>query len=111
MKPQTTNYSKLQAKLIAFLSTSLVGPWKTRSFGLLSLLIGFYFGSNLTVFFFERTGNRLLIVISMVFIIEILIRIRSKLLTQSKNYILVFIDNLRIGSVYAVVLEAFKLGS
>tara|TARA_Y100001968_G_C19277675_1_gene677605 strand:+ start:510 stop:797 length:288 start_codon:yes stop_codon:yes gene_type:complete len=94
-----------------FLSTSLVGPWKTRSLGILSLLLGYYIGSNLTVFFFERTGNRILIVISMVILIELLIRLRSKMSLFLKPYFLILIDNIRIGSVYAVVLEAFKLGS
>ena len=31
-----------------YLSTSLIGPWKRRSLGLISLLLGYYIGSNIT---------------------------------------------------------------
>ena len=111
MRTQNTNYSRLVDQLSDFLTTSLIGPWKQRSVGLLSILLGFYIGSNLTVYFFERTGNRLLIVLLMGVIIESLIRLRTNITFKRAKIFILILDNLRIGSVYAVVLEAFKLGS
>ncbi len=89
----------------------LIGPWRRRSLGLISLLTGFYLGSNLTVYYLVKTGQRPLVVILMLFIIEILIRLRSSINTNKWPVYMVAIDNLRIGIIYAVVLEAFKLGS
>ena len=111
MKSQNTNYTNFISNAFDFITRSFIGPWKTRSLGLIALLIGFYIGSNLTVFFFEKTDNRLLIVLIMTAIIEFIIRIRGQLKKKFNKYILIIIDNLRIGTVYAVVLEAFKLGS
>tara|TARA_Y100001968_G_scaffold317872_1_gene347401 strand:+ start:1104 stop:1439 length:336 start_codon:yes stop_codon:yes gene_type:complete len=111
MRIQNTSYSRLVKSISDFLTTSLIGPWKQRSTGLLSILLGFYIGSNLTVYFFERTGNRLLIVLLMVFLVESLIRLRTNISLKKAKIIILILDNLRIGSVYAVVLEAFKLGS
>ena len=112
MKEQNTQFSRLQKKSTEFLTNSLVGPWKTRSLGLLSLLIGFYFGTNLTVYFLQRSGNnRVLVVLIMVLIIELLVRLRTIIKYEKNPTTIMFVDNLRIGSIYAVVLEAFKLGS
>ena len=111
MRTQETSLSRFVQKISKFLNTSLVGPWKVRSTGLLSLLIGFYIGSNLTVYYFERSNNRLMVVLAMVLLIEILIRLRTNVSLTKLNIPILILDNLRIGSVYSVVLEAFKLGS
>ncbi len=111
MQNQDTRFYKLINKIFEPISNSLVGPWKRRSLGILSMLLGFYLGSNLTVYFFQKSGDRILIVFLMVFIIEVLIRIRSKIKFNRRPLIILVTDNLRIGCIYAVVLEAFKLGS
>ena len=111
MRTQSTTFSRYAQKITSFLSTSFIGPWKKRSASLLSLLIGFYMGSNLTVYYFEKTNNRLLIVLAMVFLVELLIRVRTRVPIHKGNTLILIVDNLRIGSIYAVVLEAFKLGS
>ena len=108
---QNTRLARLQKYLFNSILFYLTGPWKRRSFSLISLLIGFYLGSNLTVYFLERTGQRPMVVLIMVLIIEALIRLRSRFKANPIPIIVLGIDNTRIGAVYAVVLEAFKLGS
>ena len=112
IRNQDTNFSRLINRLFNFLSTSLIGPWKTRSLGILSLLIGFYLASNVIVYFFEKSNNRVLIVLILVVITELLIRFRNTINKEiTLPLYLVIIDNLRIGFIYSIVLEAFKLGS
>ena len=47
----------------------------------------------------------------MVIILELIVRLRSRVRSGPWPISWLAIDNLRIGTVYAVVLEAFKLGS
>ena len=50
-------------------------------------------------------------VLVMVLIIELIVRLRSKVRPGPWPLPWLALDNLRIGTVYAVVLEAYKLGS
>jgi hypothetical protein len=47
----------------------------------------------------------------MVLLVELLIRLRSRLIRGRPPLGWLLCDNLRMGAVYAVVLEAFKLGT
>ncbi len=111
MNIQKTKLDKFQSNIGVYLSTALLGPWKRRSLGLITLLVGFYSGNNLTVYYLEKVGQRPLVVFVMVVIIEVLIRLRSTVKGNNWPLQWLAIDNFRIGCVYAVVLEAFKLGS
>ena len=111
MSLQKTKFQSFLNNTIGSLSKSFIGPWKLRSLGLLSLLIGFYLGSNLTVYYLQKTGQRPLVVFFMVIIIELLIRLRSNVKNTTWPLLWLAIDNVRIGSIYSIVLEAFKLGS
>ncbi len=108
---QKTKFDLLLKQLIDGFSFTINGSWRRRTYGIIFLLFGFYIGSILTVLFLERTNNRPLIVILMVVILELMVRIRNVKFTKSFPVLILAIDNLRIGSLYAVVLEAFKLGS
>jgi hypothetical protein len=50
-------------------------------------------------------------VLIMLVLVELAIRVRSRWLKGEPGLGWVLADNLRIGATYAVVLEAFKLGS
>ena len=108
---QNTKLNDFLNAISLYLSTSLIGPWKRRSLGLISLLLGYYIGSNITAYFLQKAGQRPLVVLGMVIIVEILIRSRTRVKGNPWPLLWLAIDNIRIGSVYAVVLEAFKLGS
>ena len=108
---QQTRFNNLLNSLGSSLFLSFLGPWKRRSIAILSLLIGYYVGSNVTVYFLQKVGQRPFVVLCMVLIIEILVRLRTSVNKKPWPLYWLSLDNLRIGSVYAVVLEAFKLGS
>ena len=108
---QQTRLNNFLNRLGIYLSTSFLGPWRRRCIGLISLLFGYYLGSNLTVYFLQEVGQRPLVVLVMFILIELLIRIRSRVNKFPWPLHWLAIDNLRIGTVYSVVLEAFKLGS
>jgi len=42
---------------------------------------------------------------------ELMVRLRTRAITDVPSLAWVVVDNLRIGVVFALVLEAFKLGS
>jgi len=44
-------------------------------------------------------------------VIELMVRLRSRFVADRTPLGWLLLDNLRIGLVYAVVLEAFKLGT
>ena len=112
MTVQITRYEQLQRRVGVHMAQALVGPWRRRSVGVLALLFGFIIGSNVTMLWFQRTGdNRPFAVLGMVVILEVLVRLRSNVKQEPWPLSWLALDNLRIGTVYAVVLEAFKLGS
>ena len=59
----------------------------------------------------ERIGQRPVVVLVLLVIVELLVRLRTRFVVDRVPLIWVLLDNLRIGLVFAVVLEAFKLGS
>ena len=112
MTLQVTRYEQLQRRIGRHMNQALVGPWRRRSVGVLALLFGFIIGSNVTMYWFQKSGqNRPAAVLVMVLIIEVIVRLRSKVRSDPWPLPWLALDNLRIGTIYAVVLEAFKLGS
>lgn len=111
MAPQLTRYARLQERFGSHLLQTFVGPWRRRSVGVLSLLIGFFLGNNLTAYYLQKIGQRPLVVFVLVLLIEVLVRLRTRVTAEPWPLPWLALDNLRLGVVYAVVLEAFKLGS
>tara|TARA_Y100001968_G_C19436618_1_gene760071 strand:+ start:2530 stop:2865 length:336 start_codon:yes stop_codon:yes gene_type:complete len=111
MSSQNTRLKIFQDEIANYFVIPFRGPWKIRSVGLISLLLGYYLSTNITSYFINKEGERLGVLIIMLLTIEILIRIRPKKILKSTPIYWIAIDNLRIGSTYAIVLEAFKLGS
>ncbi|WP_036917747.1 DUF565 domain-containing protein [Prochlorococcus sp. MIT 0603] len=111
MKTYKTNYDNFLKYLTDFLSQSFLGPWKLRSIGLISLLSGFYLSSILSPYYLKLFNQRIIVVLLFFLTVEIFIRIRKIFIASKSKYILLILDNLRIGITYSLVLEAFKLGS
>ena len=69
MTVQITRYEQLQRRVGVHMTQALVGPWRRRSVGVLALLFGFIVGSNVTMIWFQRSGqNRPAAVLVMVVI-------------------------------------------
>lgn len=109
---QRTRVQALSRRLGRSLIGPLGGSWRSASLAFLALLLGFFLAENLSSLLLVRfPGGRPLLVLALVLAIEILIRLRSRLVSGEPPFPWVLIDNLRIGIVYALVLEAIKLGT
>ncbi len=111
MKVYKTNFDDFIKSIFTDFSKSFLGPWRSRSLGLLSILIGFYLASTIAAFYLQKYNQRIIVVVVLCIFLELGIRYRNDLMKRKKNSLLHVIDNLRIGITYAIVLEAFKLGS
>ena len=86
--------------------------WRAASLSLLSLLLGFYLAQNLTSLLMVRLpGGRPSAALMMVLLVEVMVRLRTRLLRGDPGNGWVIVDNFRVGAIYAIVLEAFKLGT
>lgn len=90
----------------------MAGNWRHRSAVLLALLGGFYLGANLSAYMLPRfPGGRPALVLALVLALELLVRIRGRWLRGEPGLAWLIGDNMRVGFVYSIVLEAFKLGT
>ena len=107
---QKTNFSRITYQLSNLLFGFLSDSWRSKSIGLISVLTGYFLFANFITKFISEGKNELVMVPIIIVLIEIIIRIKPS--PSSKFYNLwSVIDKLRIGAIYAVILEAFKLGS
>ena len=107
---QKTNFSRITYQINKLLFGFLSDTWKSKSISLISVLTGYFLFANFITKFISEGKNELIMVPIIIFLIEIIIRIKPS--SSSKFYYLwSVIDKLRIGAFYAIILEAFKLGS
>ncbi len=107
---QKTNFLRISSQLNNLLFGFLSDSWRSKSIGLISVLTGYFLFANFLTKFISEGKNELIMVPIIIVFIEIIIRIKPP--SSSKFYDLwTIFDKLRIGAIYAIVLEAFKLGS
>ncbi|WP_288262493.1 DUF565 domain-containing protein [uncultured Prochlorococcus sp.] len=107
---QKTNFSRISYQLNNLLFGFLKDTWKSKSIALISVLTGYFLFANFLTKFISEGKNELIMVPIIIVFIEIIIRIKPS--SKSKFYDLwTIFDKLRIGAIYAIILEAFKLGS
>ena len=99
-------FDSINLVLLGFLKSS----WRDKALNFLSVLFGYFLFANFITKFISEGKNELLMIPVIILIFEIIIRMKP--LKQSNVYLLwVLLDKIRIGAVYALILEAFKLGS
>ena len=108
---QDTRLSRVQGRFGERFLLGFKGPWFRISLVLLALLGGFFLGSNATEYIGESLALRSLSALPFLVLVELLIRLRFRFAGSPMTLSWQVIDNLRIGFVYALVLEAFKVGS
>ena len=107
---QKTNFSRITYQINNLLFGFLSDTWKSKSINIISVLTGYFLFANFATKFISEGKNELVMVPIIILFIEIIIRIKP--LSSSRFYDLwAVVDKLRIGAIYAVILEAFKLGS
>ena len=107
---QKTNFSRITYQINNLLFGFLSNTWRSKSVGIISVLTGYFLFANFATKFISEGKNELIMVPIFIAFIEIIIRIKPS--SSSRFYDLwSVVDRLRIGAIYAVILEAFKLGS
>ena len=107
---QKTNFSRITHKLNNLLFGFLSNTWRSKSIALISVLTGYFLFANFLTKFISEGKNELIMVPIIIIFLEFIIRIKPS--SKSKFfYLWSVVDKLRIGAFYAVILEAFKLGS
>ena len=107
---QKTRFSIFSDKFAEIIFGFLNLSWREKSINLISVLTGYFLFANFITKFISEGKNELVMVPIIIFIIELIIRSKPKS-TSSIYYLWSVIDKLRIGATYALVLEAFKIGS
>ena len=107
---QKTKFSRINDQFNNLLFGFLSSSWKSKSINIISVLTGYFLFANFVTKFIYEGKNELIMVPIIILIIEIIIRIKPS------NYSSLFnlwsiVDKVRIGATYAVIVEAFKLGS
>jgi len=105
---QKTKFRELLDSLVIIINPIISDTWSKRSIFLLSLLFGFYFTNSFLSFLLDKSVNTIFLAITILLIMELVIR--SYLISKS-SILITLINNIRIGSTYALILEAYKLGS
>ena len=102
----TVFYDSLNLVFLGFLKSS----WKDKSLNLLSILFGYFLFANFITKFISEGKNELIMIPVIIILFEVIIRMKPP---SNSNIYLVWtlLDKVRIGAVYALILEAFKLGS
>ena len=108
---QKTRFREFIDSCLLIVSPLISDSWSKRSVLLLSLLSGFYFTNSLISFLLDKSVNTIFLSILLVLIMEVIIRSLIFSSFSKLSLILLAINNFRIGSTYALILEAFKLGS
>ena len=107
---QKTNFSRITSQLNNLFFGFLSDTWRTKSISLISVLTGYFLFANFLTKFISEGKNELIMVPIIIVFIEIIIRTKPS--SNSKfYYVWAVVDKLRIGAIYAIILEAFKLGS
>ncbi len=110
--PQHTRLEQLQQRWGRSLKAQIGERWATASVAMLALLAGIFLGQNVaSILVWKISGGRPIVVLALVITHEALVRLRSRTVEDNPSLGWVLVDNLRIGVVFALVLEAFKLGS
>jgi len=107
---QKTRFSIFSDKFAEIIFGFLNLSWREKSINLISVLTGYFLFANFITKFISEGKNELVMVPIIIFMIELIIRSKPKS-TSPIYYLWSVIDKLRIGATYALVLEAFKLGS
>ena len=109
-RPQKTKFQLKIVENIQTLSIWASNPWRRYSISLITLLIGYFFGSSIgMVSAVVELMDPIAAFLSVVFI-EILIALRRNFRLKRKNkFLVLLLDSLRLGLFYGFFTESLKL--
>ena len=108
---QQTKFRKVLDSIVRTTRPIITDSWGERSILLLSLLLGFYITNSSLSFLLDKSVNTIFLALFLILIMELTIRLSLISNISKLSIVIMSINNFRIGSTYALILEAFKLGS
>ena len=108
---QKTRFREFVDSFLLILNSIISDSWSKRSILLLSLLLGFYFTNSFISYLLDKSVNTIFLAITIILIMEIAIRSLLFINHPKFSILILIVNKFRIGSSYALILEAFKLGS
>ena len=109
-RPQKTNFQLNIIENIQTLSIWANNPWRRYSIALITILIGYFFGSSLGMVSAVLELMDPVAAIVSVFFIEILIALRRNFrFEKKKKFLVLLLDSLRLGLFYGFFTESLKL--
>ncbi len=108
---QNTNFRNFLIKFLNILTPTIYTSWSKRSISLLSILLGYYLTNSFLSYLLDKSINTIFLAIIIILIMELLIQLSLLSSIPKLSLMILSLNNFRIGSTYALILEAYKLGS
>ena len=109
-RPQKTNFQLKIVENIQSLSLWANNPWRRYSISLITILIGYFFGSSLgMVSAVAELMDPIGAFLSVVFIEILIILRRNFRFERKKKFLLLLLDSFRLGLFYGFFTESLKL--
>ena len=109
-KPQRTNFQLKIIENIQTLSIWANNPWRRYSIALITILIGYFFGSSLgMVSAVLEIMDPVAAFLSVVFIEMLVVLRRNFRFERNKKFLVLLLDSLRLGLFYGFFTESLKL--
>ena len=109
-KPQKTKFQLKIVENIQTLSIWASNPWRRYSIALITLLIGYFFGSSLgMVSAVVELMDPVAAFLSVVFIEFLIFLRRNFRFERKKKFLVLLLDSLRLGLFYGFFTESLKL--
>ena len=110
LRPQNTKFQLKIVEIIQTLSIWAKNPWRRYSISLVTILIGYFFGSSLgMVSAVVELMDPVAAFLSVVFIETLIVIRRNFRLEKKKKFLLLLLDSLRLGLFYGFFTESLKL--
>ena len=109
-KPQKTKFQIMIVQNIKTLSLWANNPWRRYSISLITLLVGYFFGSSLgMVSAAVELTDPVAAFLSVVFIEFLIVLRRNLRIEGKKKFLVLLLDSLRLGLFYGFFTESLKL--
>jgi Protein of unknown function (DUF565) len=108
---QNTRLSNLLGFIDRNLRNWLANPWRRTSVWLICLLLGNFLGSAITLISGQAAMSDIVVAIAMLLLTELVSWLTYSQRSQSGKGGVDLLNALKIGFVYSMFVESFKLGS
>lgn len=112
---QNTRLNTLIDRLVKQFTNWAQNPWRRTSLIIICLLLGNFLASAIATTTGQQAGLDIAVALTMVAIVELISWLRYSRIGRSESgqrvLWVVMLDSLKLGILYGLFLEAFKLGS